>query len=288
MKDKFLQPIYTTKLDKIQKADIENGNIHNSKIAGFNWRNIDFPYLHTHTHWEILVMLNGKAQHTINKLTRTITKGYACIIRPNDSHKFHFSKKTKNETLTFVFSNEIAEQLFSTYSSIFHLDISENALEFSLNENTLDAIISKTLIAQFQPKEIYEQYSILIINRIINSYIEKKINTNEAYPEWLNSFLLTIKKPDILRLSLPEIATYSPYSYSRLSTLFKQYTGKTIINYLRELKLLRAKELLRNTNKSIAEIAIDLNYESVSSLQHNFKKAIGLTPSEFRKSNSCF
>ena len=157
-----------------------------------------------------------------------------------------------------------------------------------MNENTLDAIISKTLIAQFQPKEIYEQYSILIINRIINAYIEKKINTNEAYPEWLNSFLLTIKKPDILRLSLPEIATYSPYSYSRLSTLFKQYTGQTIINYLKELKLLRAKELLRNTNKSIAEIAIDLNYESVSSLQHNFKKAIGLTPSEFRKSNSCF
>ena len=40
MKDKFLQPIYTTKLDKIQKAYIENGNIHNSKIAGFNWRKI--------------------------------------------------------------------------------------------------------------------------------------------------------------------------------------------------------------------------------------------------------
>lgn len=288
MKNEILKPIYSTQLDKIQTAFIEYGNIHNSKIAGFNWRNVDFPYLHTHTHWEILIMLNGKAQHTINKLSRTITKGYACIIRPTDSHKYRFLNKGNTETLTFVFSNEIAEQILLSYSTIFDLDLSEKTLEFSLNDNTLDAIVSKTLTAQFQPKEIYEKYSVLIISRIINSFIEKKINTIEAYPEWLNNFLLFIKKPDVLRLSLPEIAAHSPYSYSRLSTLFKQYTGKTIINYLKELKLLRAKELLRNTNKSIADIAIDLNYESVSSLQHNFKKFTGLTPSEFRKSNSYF
>ena len=288
MKNQILNPIYATQLDNIQTALIESGNIHGSKIAGFNWRNVDFPYLHTHEHWEILIVLNGKVQHTINKLTRNTTRGYACIIRPSDSHKYRFLNKEPTETLTFVFSNEIAEQLLLSYATVFDLDLSEKTLEFSLNDNTLEAIVSKTLTAQFQPKEIYEKYCILIINRIINAFIEKKLNTIEAYPEWLNNFLLFIKKPDVLRLPLPEIASYSPYSYSRLSTLFKQYTGKTIVNYLKELKLLRAKELLRNTDKSIADIAIDLNYESVSSLQHNFKKFTGLTPSEFRKSNSYF
>ena len=289
MENKILKPIYSSTLvNNIQKAYIENGNIHRSKIAGFNWRNVSFPYLHTHTHWEILIMLSGKAQHTINKLTHTITKGYACLIRPTDSHKICFLDKGKNEAITFVFSNEIAEQILLSYSTIFDLDLSEKTLEFSLNDNTLEAIVSKTLTAQFQPKEIYEKYCVLIINRIINAFIEKKLNTIEAYPEWLNNFLLFIKNPDVLRLPLPEIASHSPYSYSRLSTLFKQYTGKTIINYLKELKLLRAKELLRNTDKSIADIAIELNYESVSSLQHNFKQFTGLTPSEFRKSNSHF
>ena len=233
-------------------------------------------------------MLNGKAQHTINKQKHIISKGYACIIRPNDCHKIRFLDKGQNETLTFVFSNEIKEQLFTPYCNIFDIDLSSKPLEFLLNNNTLDAIISKTLTSQFQPKELYEKYCILIVSRIFNAFIEKKINTIEAYPEWLNNFLLFVKKPDSLRLPLSEIVTHAPYSYSRLSVLFKQYTGKTIINYLKELKLLRAKELLRNTNKSIADIAIELNYESVSSLQHNFKKAIGLTPSEFRKSDSSF
>jgi len=215
MKNQILKPIYSTELDKIQTAIIEYGNIHNSKIAGFNWRNVDFPYLHTHTHWEILIMLNGKAQHTINKLSRTITKGYACIIRPTDSHKYRFLNKENTETLTFVFSNEIAEQILLSYSKIFDLDLSEKTLEFSLNDNTLEAIVSKTLTAQFQPKEIYEKYCILIINRVINAFIEKKLNTIEAYPEWLNNFLLFIKKSDVLRLSLPEI--FIPFNTSQHS-----------------------------------------------------------------------
>ena len=70
--------------------------------------------------------------------------------------------------------------------------------------------------------------------------------------------------------------------------LFKQYTGKTIVSYLNDLKLIRAKELLRNTDYTIGEIAVDLNYESVSSLNHNFKRFTGLTPTEFRKSTLSF
>ena len=70
--------------------------------------------------------------------------------------------------------------------------------------------------------------------------------------------------------------------------LFRQYTGKTIISYLNELKILRAKELLRNTDYTISEIAVELNYESTSSLNHNFKRFTGVTPTEFRKSSTDF
>ena len=285
MKETILHPIYLNQQDSCKITQIEDGNIHHSKIAGFNWRRLDYPYLHTHNHWEILIVLSGKVQHTINNITRNTTTGYACIIRPNDIHKICFLNKEESETITFIFSNEIAEKLFNSYSSIFDINLSAETMEFSLGSNTLDAILSKALVAQFQSKENYEKYSLLIISRIINAYLEKKINTTEAYPEWLNTFLLFLKNPDHLRLSLPEIARHSPYSYVHLSSLFKKYVGKTIVNYIKELKIFRAKELLQNTNMSIADIATDLNYESVSSLQHNFKQFTGQTPSEFRKSN---
>lgn len=283
MENDNLKPIYVKTKFKIIKANIENGNIYNSEIAGFNWRNIDYPYLHTHCHWEFLIVVNGKIKHTINKVMHTATKGYACLIRPDDEHKIQFLDKKHSETLTFVFSNEVAENYIKLYSKLFNLDFSQQTLEFNLKTDTLEAIRSKTLAAQFQPKHIYEQYCMLIINRIFSAYVEKKINTIEANPDWLNDFLLFLKNPDNLKLSIPELSSHAPYSYSRLSNLFKKYMGTTLVDYLKELKFMRAKELLKNTDKPVSEIAMDLNYESVSSLNHNFKSKTGLAPLQFRK-----
>ena len=161
-------------------------------------------------------------------------------------------------------------------------------LSFILNSSTFEAVISKTMAAQFAQKELYEQYCILIINRLINSYVEQLLNNNEAYPDWLNDFLVTLRNKNTFKLSIPEIAALSSYSYQHLSILFKQYTGQTLVEYVKELKLSYAKEALLNTNTPVNEIALELNYESVSSLNHNFKKATGLTPLKYRKSNSNF
>ena len=283
MKNDSLKPIYSKTTLNIIKAKISDGNINNSEIAGFNWRNTDYPYLHTHNHWEFLIVLSGKVQHTINKAVHTATIGYACLVRPDDKHKIRFLDKAHSETLTFVFSNEVAENFIKLYSTFFKVNFLEKNQDFNLKNDTLDAIKSKALTAQFQPKEIYEQYCLLIINRIFSAYIEKKINTTEAYPDWLNNFLLFLRNPDNLRLPASQLASYAPYSYSRLSTLFKKYTGTTLVNYLNDLKFMRAKELLKNTDKTVVEIAADINYESVSSLNHNFKKRTGLTPLQFRQ-----
>jgi two-component system response regulator YesN len=97
-----------------------------------------------------------------------------------------------------------------------------------------------------------------------------------------------MKDPKYLRLPITELAKHTPYSYSHLSMLFKKYTGKTIVSHLQELKLIRAKELLRNTDNTISEIIVELNYESLSNFTHTFKKFTGLSPSEFRKSSSDF
>lgn len=286
MKNTVLKPIFNKGVTNPSLSCIEDGNSPASNVAGFNWRSLDFPYMHTHNHWEILLVLNGKVEHIINNVVHRATKGYACIVRPDDIHCYRFLDKKKSETLTFVFSKEVAEKLFCLYPKLLNLNASTQPLTFALNEETLNAVLSKTLTAQLQPKPIYEQYCILIVNRVLSAYVEKKLNTVEAYPDWLNSFLSFLKNPEHLRMPIPELATHAPYSYSHLSSLFKEYTGKTIINYIKELKLIRAKELLRNTDKSVIEIADELNYESVSSLNHNFKQFTGLTPTQFRKSKS--
>lgn len=287
MKKDIFKPQYTTTTQAITVSHLENTNLRFSKIAGFHWSNTPFPYPHTHRHWELLLVIKGNILHNINGVKQQATKGYACIIRPSDIHSFNFSNQ-KNEIISFGFSNKVADKLFALYPIEQELLNSKNPLSFSLQDITLDAICSKSLAAQFCDKDIYEKYTILIINRLLLAYNEQKLNTIEAYPEWLNTFLRLVKNPKYLRLPISKLAEFTPYSQSHLSMLFKEYTGKTIVSYLQELKLIRAKELLKNTDYTISEIIVDLNYESLPTFTYTFKKFTGLSPTDFRKSPSAF
>lgn len=283
--ENIFKPIYTDKSDAITTSYLPNGNRYASSTAGFNWRNAEFPHLHNHTHWEFLLVVNGNIQHTINGKKYTVHKGYVCLIRPSDIHKFIFVDK-KSETLTFGFSHSVAEKLLAAHPSLKDIRNHKRPLSFNLNNDTFDAIISKTLACQFFSQEIYEQYTILIVNRLLLAYIEQKLNKEDAYPDWLNNFLIYLRNPENLKQTIPEIAKHSNYSYQHLSKLFKKYLGKTLIEYIQDLKITLAKESLLYTNKSVSEIALDLNYESTATLNHLFKKATGFTPLEFRKNSS--
>jgi len=270
--------------EDISVSFLENLNTHHSTVAGFNWRNTPYPYWHKHQHWEILLVLDGEIQHKINNATQTAKKGYVCLLRPNDEHCIIFSEK-KSEFLTFGFSDEIAKNLFALYPLNDDDLHSKEPLSFALQGDTLEAIVSKTLVAQFYPKADYEKYAVLIVNRLLLSYNEEQLKSTQAYPEWLNSFLFFVKNPKHLRLSIAELVKFMPYSYSHFSMLFKKYTGKTIVAYLQELKLMRAKELLQNTDYTVSEIVVDLNYESLSNFTHTFKRLTGLSPTAFRKAS---
>lgn len=75
-------------------------------------------------------------------------------------------------------------------------------------------------------------------------------------------------------------------SYSAISRLFSVSEGRTIENYLMNLRVERVKELIRYRQMSLAEIADEAGYSSVAHLSRMFKRITGMTPSEFRSIGS--
>lgn len=73
------------------------------------------------------------------------------------------------------------------------------------------------------------------------------------------------------------------YNYSYLSDLFSKSEGKTIREFGIEVRIGRAKELLRDGNKDLLEISVLLNYCSVAHLAAQFKKVTGMTTTEYRR-----
>lgn len=90
------------------------------------------------------------------------------------------------------------------------------------------------------------------------------------------------------RLSLKEISHESHQSVSNLCRTFKEGTGVTVLEYLQNLRITMAKRLIEKTNYSIATIAKLIGMEDESYFSRIFKREVGISPNQFRKSGHFF
>ncbi len=83
-------------------------------------------------------------------------------------------------------------------------------------------------------------------------------------------------------ISLDDVAGRFFVSTCYLSTIFKQETGMNFKEYVRMLKINKAKELLSDTNESIQEIANRLGYSSAAYFSTAFRNETGYILSKYR------
>ena len=84
-------------------------------------------------------------------------------------------------------------------------------------------------------------------------------------------------------LSVPALAErfgYAPYYFSRK---FEKETGIALADYIRFRRIERAKELLKNSALSVAEIMAELNFKSRATFVRLFRDSTGMTPQEYRE-----
>ena len=87
-----------------------------------------------------------------------------------------------------------------------------------------------------------------------------------------------------LKTNLSEhITSQLNHDYNYLSNLFSEVEGTTIEQYFIAQKIERVKELLVYDEFSLSEIAVQMNYSSVSHLSKQFKKVTGFTPTYYKQ-----
>lgn len=96
------------------------------------------------------------------------------------------------------------------------------------------------------------------------------------------SFMKAHYKEQISINDMTKNINISKYHFVRL---FCKHIGTTPYHYLIQYRVNQSKKLLCTTNDSISEIALQVGYASESNYINQFKRAIGMTPAQFRKSN---
>jgi AraC family transcriptional activator of pobA len=82
-------------------------------------------------------------------------------------------------------------------------------------------------------------------------------------------------------VNLTQLAKMANYSYDHFRHLFKQHTGVTPMNYIIQLRIDRAKQMLLDHPPSTTQVALECGFASLSHFSNAFKKLTGKSPREF-------
>ena len=122
----------------------------------------------------------------------------------------------------------------------------------------------------------------------LQGVFESAVDLREAVSQKKYSSLLKDARAYIERnydqedISLNKAAASVNLSPNHFSTIFNQETGQTFIEFLTEVRMERAKELLRTTDKRSGEVAAAVGYKDPHYFSFLFKKTQGCTPRDYR------
>lgn len=85
-------------------------------------------------------------------------------------------------------------------------------------------------------------------------------------------------------MSLEEVASMAALSKFHFCRVFRRETGLSFRDYLRDLRIARAKALLANPKLTVTEIAYTVGFNDLSHFHRVFSKVVGASPTNYRKS----
>jgi len=176
-----------------------------------------------------------------------------------------------------------AKNIFIGATTIFG---KEGAIEGGLNIEEAYSLIDM-YIQECEKLSSLEQITALQYNMIID--FSRRVEENKIPPgvsKEVHQCIQYINGRVGEQISLDDVSEHVHRSRSYITARFKKEIGKTINEYIIDTKLSKAKSLLKNTDRSLSEIAYFLCFSTQTYFHTLFKKKYGITPNEYRKSHS--
>jgi two-component system response regulator YesN len=103
------------------------------------------------------------------------------------------------------------------------------------------------------------------------------------WPLWFKAAVDYVAKNYHNPLQLDEVAKAAGYNKCHLCLKFKRLTGETVNDYINFVRIEESKKLLKDSWTKIVDIAFAVGFSDLSTFNRNFKKIVGIAPTEYRK-----
>lgn len=258
-----------------------------------NHPNAKFDYpVHYHSDYEINLVMDTYGTRTVGDSEEEFNTLDLIMIGPNIPHAWKGEVVEGNHVVTIQFSDKLlnfpilGKRLFSSIKQL--LIESQHGISFSEQIQLLmkDKILKLTKIQGFHT--VLEFFSILyelsIADRriLVSNQYDTKDTVRTSKSRRIAKVCEYIDKNIEEPIRLGDVAQLVSMSESAFSHFFKKKTNCTFIDYVTNLRIARACQLLSETTYTVAEICYTCGFNNLSNFIRIFKKKKGSTPQEYR------
>ncbi|EOL48835.1 AraC family transcriptional regulator [Enterococcus phoeniculicola] len=246
--------------------------------------------IHHHDFLEISIVLEGEVKYTIEEDEIHIGAGRIMLFNPGVKHGERQPENTYSHQLHIGLSNISLDGLtrnhFPNKKAL--LDLGEYQCEF------LDKAWRLTREYNEEKPEFQLMVKALIIEMLVlilrslekeqGSTVTLELSkTAKRKQNIVNHAIYYLENHHNQEITLEQLAELLYVSPTHLSKIFKEATGVSPINYLIQVRLKHAKELLQNDQLTIRDVAQAVGYQDAYHFSKLFKKYYGVSPSQIEK-----
>lgn len=245
---------------------------------------------HTHEYYELFLTVSGTITHCINGVTQTLEPGCLVFIRPDDKHLFVYREEKNYAFINLALDSEITDRMFNYLNPA--KDISEYLtsplpptvrLTTAEKQEFMKKIDDFNIVSKEDTTAKKLKIRSFILDVFINYFINRSEKTHsEQVPLWLEVTREKMKKPANFVAGIKRMVEISGKSQEHVSRSLKKYYNITLSEFVNDLRLNYAVNLITNTNLKITDICYESGFGNIASFYTLFQKSYGESPKKFR------
>ena len=255
---------------------------------------------HHHDFCELVIVSNGIGIQCLEGADLPISAGDVFLLQGKQSHYFHHREHL--ELINIMYDPQLLKlpendlRRMPGYSAMFILEPrhrKEHKFASRLQLNREQLIFVESLVATMMAEQTERRpgFEVLlraklleIITYMSRAYLGEKSRESQSLLR-VTKVISAIELNYSKEWKLDDLVKLSGMSKSNLLTTFRKATGNSPLAYLLTVRIQRASEMIRNSNKNITEIAFAVGFNDSNYFTRQFKKITHVSPREYREKN---